>query len=183
MTDEKIQITVDKKHLDFLVDLMTKIGNQDNRGTAFPYFYIMRQPRWRVIPEGYGYGETKHIFYDSECCREHETKEDYIKECIEEGIPAKEAYMKAEELQEGWLEQYYEEDNMFLTEEGYNKHLKLNRHNLKDPHNYIKCAWRNPEITDLFKALIAITGVDPEAICHKRYDERKLQREAEKRKD
>jgi hypothetical protein len=142
----------------------------------------MRQPRWRVVPENYGYGETKHLFYDHECEKEHATKEEYIQECIDEGIPEDEAKEKAEGLTECWMEKYHDEDNMFLTEEGYNEHLRLNRHNLIDPHNYIKCAWRNPEIADLFRALIAITGVDPEAICHKRYDERKAKREEENAK-
>jgi hypothetical protein len=164
-------ITIKKETHQFLWDLANRMIAQDNRATAFPYFYVIRQPRWRPTPEGYGYGETKHIFFDSEGQREYSTKEDYIKDLIEEGISAKEAHMKAEdELQELYVEQYFDEDNIFLTEEGYERHLKLNRHNLKEPHSYVKHCFRNPEMEGLLKAIFEVAGLDLEEELKKKED-------------
>lgn len=183
MPDKKI-ITINRETYQFLKDLMTRIAEQDNLSTANPYFYVIRQPRWRVVPEGYGSGEVKHVFFSPEEQREYTSKEEYIQSCIEDGISAKEAHMKAEEdLREGWLEQYFDEDNVFLTKDGYEKHLRLNRHNLHEPEYYIKHAWRNPEMDGLFKALCEITEVDVEAEQKRKWDEWQARRKAEKLQD
>jgi len=156
--------TREAKALNYLQSFMKKIAAQDNRATAFPYFYVVRTKRWLPTEEGCSFGddsETKTVYtYIHDCHSEWESKEEYIQSLIEDGVSAKEAAMKAEEeLTEHHMASIWEESNVFFTEEGYNEHLRQNKHNLREPHSYVKHAWRNPEIKELFEALSEITGV------------------------
>jgi len=71
---------------------------------------------------------------------------------------AEEAFEDLEEFEE---EEYYDEDNVFFTQEAYEEHVRLNGHNLGrrgEYHSYVKHAFRNPEMQKLFEAIAAVTG-------------------------
>lgn len=75
--------------------------------------------------------------------------------------PTVKAEERWEELKEFEEEKYDEEDNVFLTEEGYKEHVRLNGHNLgrKGEYcSYVKHAFRNPEMENLLLAIAAVTG-------------------------
>lgn len=65
-----------------------------------------------------------------------------------------------EDLEELEEEKYDEEDNVFLTEEGFKEHVRLNGHNLGrhgEYYSYVKHAFRNPEMENLLLAIAAVT--------------------------
>jgi len=181
----------------FLSAFVDKINAQDNRCTAFPYYYVVRTRKWRLCKDGYGHGETREGKVDwngdPNTYRE-EDKEQFIKDHIEnamwrvnepENYPtyteleyAEYAEEKAEydaalakakqAAEDEWEgletfeeEEYFEEENIFFTEEGYQEHVRLNGHNLGrkgEYHSYVRHAFRNPEISDLLKAVAAVIG-------------------------
>lgn len=151
--------------LEFLSKLIERINTQDNHGTALPYFYIVKTKKWRVAhPEFYG-SDTKQVFTDVQSgdYQQFDSKEEAIKHLVEhcdiEASEAEEVFER--DFEEFTMERYEEEDNVFLTEEGYKEHVRLNGHNLsrKGEYNfYIKHAWRNPEMADLLKAVALVCG-------------------------
>lgn len=73
---------------------------------------------------------------------------------------AEKEWEKLEEFEE---EQYFTEENVFFTEEGYEDHVRLNGHNLgkrgRDYHSYVKHAFRNPELNNLFQAIALLVDM------------------------
>jgi hypothetical protein len=59
-----------------------------------------------------------------------------------------------------------DEHNVFFTERGYNQHMELNGHNYRHgtekAYSYVKHAFRNPEIENIFKALKDISKAELE---------------------
>lgn len=162
---ENVELT--KESVDFLRSLADKISTQDNLATAKPYFIVIRKLRWRVAHGEYNSGETKNVWVDTADgdYREWESPKEYAVNLIQEcGFTAKEARCAVwDNLEEFVMERYVEEENVFLTHEAYSEHLRLNGHNLgkrgEDYHSFLKHAFRNPEMSGLFKA-IAEFGVE-----------------------
>lgn len=82
---ETVTLKISKESHDFLQDLAKEIWTQNNRGTAKPYFLVIQSKKWRLVPPGYGHGETKY----SKVCqendpREYESEEEYLKDKLEE---------------------------------------------------------------------------------------------------
>lgn len=151
--------------LKFLTELIDRINKQDNRGTANPYFYVIHTKKWRLAKDGYSNGESYQCKYDHEMCNEYKLSEEekYIEYCIEAGYSdtREEAKERWDDLETHEMEAYYDEDNIFLTEEGYNQHVELNSHNLGrrgEYYSYVKHAFRNPEMYEMLKAIAAVTG-------------------------
>ena len=150
--------------LQFLSELIDKINTQNNRGTAFPYFYVVHTERWRVAHDEYYSGETKQVWVDTGDGepREWNTPKEFMVDLVKhQGLTAKEARKYAEDhLREFTMEKYIDEDNVFFTEEGYKEHERQNSHNMgkrgHDYYSYVKHAWRNPEIAGLLKAVAAV---------------------------
>lgn len=150
---------------DFLSDMIDKINRQDNRGTAFPYFYIVRTEKWRVANDEYYSGETKNVWVDVGGGEgsEWESQKEFAIDCIRhQGMTAKEARAYTEEnLKEFVMEKYYDEDNIFFTEEGYKEHERMNSHNMGrrgEYYSYVKHAFRNPEISQMWKSIAVLCG-------------------------
>ncbi|GAG48516.1 unnamed protein product [marine sediment metagenome] len=53
-----------------------------------------------------------------------------------------------------------DEDNIFFTEKGYKDHVESNGHNLKNYCSFVKHAFRNPELVNLFANLGKMVGVE-----------------------
>jgi hypothetical protein len=171
--------------LKFLSDFMERYNSQDNRATATPYYYVIKCKRWRVCAEGYSNGETRRVRI-SEDGEETGTFRGYVRERMnsykedlreltidgmfgapKERLRAMMAKRKEElekikgnweELEEIELEAYWEDYNVFFTEEGYRQHIAQNKHNLPEHHSYIYHAFRNPEIAGLLEAIGVVSG-------------------------
>lgn len=173
---EKVTVEISKKSAEFLKTLANAIDSQDNRATGKPYFFIIKKERWRACKEGYASGTSRKVWVDFEGDpTTWHSKEEFMKDRIADEMygttPAgdPEAYEKAllevtqeadqawEEFEEFEEEQYFEEENCFLTYAAYEEHVRLNGHNLGkrggDYHSYLKHAFRNPEMQSLFEAI------------------------------
>jgi len=152
----------------FLTSLIETMNTQDNHATAAPYFYVIRKEKWRVAHEDYTSGETRQVWVDREDgeAQAFYSKEEYLewfKEFYENDfkneyeleINAENSFRKLEEFKQ---EQYFEEDNVFFTEQGYQDHLRINGHNIRNSHSYIKHAFRNKELENLFTAVGILIG-------------------------
>lgn len=144
----------------FLKDLIHRMNTQDNRMTATPYFYVVRRKKWRLTQNGYGYGETRNIRVDSEWDYEtFQSKEEFL-EWAKERYPEEivdEHERRWDALPEFTEEVFFQDENVFFTEEAYQEHVRLNGHNLErgcsEYYSYVKHAFRNPELSKMFEAI------------------------------
>jgi hypothetical protein len=67
--------------------------------------------------------------------------------------------MWEEELEEYGEHDVIHESNVFLTEKGYREHVELNGHNIQGHSNYLKHAFRNPEMASLVKIIRAFKDI------------------------
>ena len=164
----KVEIDVSEENWNFLKEFMNRVKTQDNRGTASPYYFTVCCKKEVAVPEG-STGNVK--YYDSNSCESYTYEE--LKKRFKEWNDDddddtewnEEDDENFEEYQEKYCQKYdvdedYEYENVFFTEKGYEDHIKLNGHNyrhFKKYYSYVKCAFRNPEIEGLFKALEDIT--------------------------
>lgn len=144
-------ITISDAAAAFLTNLASIIATQDNRATAAPIYFTVRKFVDVGVPDSCG--DSVAIFDNYDC-------ENYTEEQAKER--AKELTMDFEEYIEKRCHRYetkeeaqYEE--FFLTEDGYNKHVKLNGHNIsrtcKKFDSYVMHAYRNPEISSLLEVI------------------------------
>ena len=147
----------------FLSELATEIKNQNNRATASPYYFIVRGQREVVAPDNYGDGETH--YYCSEWIEGH-TREEWI-DVLAQHDDEHETKTDLDEFLRDKCERFGMhlvdvEENFFLTERGYKRHMELNGHNyrhLKNVHSYVKYTGRNPEIKKLLEAIACFDGI------------------------
>lgn len=88
---------------------------------------------------------------------EHE-RADYESSLSKLRVDAESAWEDLEEFEE---EKFYEEENVFFTEEAFKEHVRVNGHNLGrrgEYYSYVKHAFRNDELMNLLKAISAVTG-------------------------
>ena len=157
---DMVTIQIPKKAHVFLHELATRIRDQDNRGTAKPYFLVLRQEKWRPCHDHYSSGDTRRRRLDykrGDPCA-HNSKAEYTQWLKDHDYDLSEDEIEREwdEMEVVTEEQYFEEDNVFFTDAAYERHLELNGHNVREPrHSYLKHAFRNPEMAGLFEALEA----------------------------
>jgi hypothetical protein len=153
-----MKIDIDKDSLDFIKNLSHEILSQDNRMTATPYFYVIRDKVVQCVPEGCG-SETRYALDHPEYLMTKEDTEAHILENYSDEIT--EEYSIEDKLSdmisEGSITEYDidvqtitpENHNIFFTETACKKHLCANMHHFKSPSTYVRHAWRNPEIETL----------------------------------
>lgn len=180
VSDPRVTIKVSPETYQFMKELNRRISTQDNRATAKPYFFVIRTEKWRVAHSEFHSGTTRDVWVDFNgdpttflsqeeavewYCDNHRKVEhpgpygdaDDIAAFIRAEEELKSEAMAWFELLPRYVEEmYFEENNAFLTEEGYNEHMTLNGHNVKrmgKHHTYLKHAFRNPEMDSLFRAI------------------------------
>lgn len=159
---KQIQVT-DEMH-EFLMNLSYELNNQDHRGTRMPYFFQVQTKKQIAVPEGNG---TKAWHYDG-CLIE---TDDEIQNAVMEIKQFKtvdefkllyeyeiEEILENNDWNKVWYDYDTELENAFLTSKACDEHIRVNRHNLKDPVNYISGAFRNPELEMVMKFLCELTG-------------------------
>ena len=158
---DKVAIEISKESFEFMKSLANEIKNQDNRYTAQPYYYVVRCVDNVLTKDGFGdiirYVDMKDDYL------EFKNKEEARERFIEYGLEGDELEKAVEDLEECNYTERYSDENFFLTERGYNQHIKLNGHNYrhhKDFYSYVRHAARNPEIESLLKAVMEFGGED-----------------------
>jgi len=155
-------IEISDENYEFLKDFMNRIKTQDNRATASPYFYVVQCRKEIAVPLGTT-GKTRYFDSNSSSSYTLEELKKWFKEWKDDDMEwdNEKDEEEFEKYKRKYCEKYdideiEEEHNVFFTEEGYNQHIKLNGHNYRHYnkfYSYIKHAFRNPELTGLFKAL------------------------------
>lgn len=157
-------ITVTDETYVFLMGLAEEVNTQDNISTAKPYYFAIQEDEEAYVPDGYG----DEIWVDRNGDGLKLRTEEDIKEAIFElkgwiidnKLNEKEYNKMGQYARESILEEHYRKvsvviehkySNVFLTEKAYKQHLIENRHNLNNPQSYIFHAFRNNEMSMLFK--------------------------------
>lgn len=151
---------------DKIKEFLTQIKTQDNRCTALPIYYQIRDFKKEIRPSGYGdYTVFYSPNYDQEFDSEEEMEDYYRKNeyYLEESDEDYENFFD-EEFEKwkdnGYFEEYaYERvavyKGMFLTETDALDHLRRNRHHYADDAcTYVQHAWRAPELENFINNLM-----------------------------
>ena len=144
-----MKVEISNKTVEFIKNFCHELKIQDCRGTASPYFYVVKCEKDEVRPVGHGCAEA---WRHPEIC-ETFTEEELIEYCEENHIDPEEF---KEQCYNFDLDKGYVDENVFFTERGYDEHIKLNGHNYRHYnkfYSYIKYANRNPEIENLLNAI------------------------------
>jgi hypothetical protein len=140
-----------------LKEIAEAIKTQDNRATAKPYFFQVQTNEEIAVPSGCG---TNCWYYDGSKIVTDEEINEAIFEWKDGSIPLDEIefmdeYEKAEILEKaGWqkanFDYKHEYQNAFFTEKACKEHIHRNKHNLREPVDYLSHAFRNPEMEMMF---------------------------------
>lgn len=148
MSDEKM----------YIENFLKQIATQSNRGTAAPYFYVIRSQIEVSAPTE---NCDKVMFYDRDSFEGYSDKEAFVKELEEDGLSEFEIQSRLSNLDEYGVNYTWKESGMFLTETDANDHLKINHyHYSANAHTYVKHCWRAPEMEKFFISLFNYFGID-----------------------
>jgi len=142
-----------------IVEFLTKMNNQDNRCTAFPFFYQIRDYRKQYRPRDHG-SDVEYYSSELECSFDSEGEmveyyiEHYYKDDLDD-VDLKDHDF--DEMFEKWKDSkditrfYYEMEEcfkgLFFTEEDAKEHLRRNYyHYSAKADTYVQHAWRAPEL-------------------------------------
>lgn len=168
MKEDMKTIEVSAEMYDFLINLSKEIREQDNCGTAMPYYFQVQEEKEIGVPEGCG--EEVWVMDGEVCLR----TEDDIREAVFEwkcwdlnNPKDQKKYFNLTSYEvEDVLENNYRKvnidtthtySNVFFTKKAYEEHLRQNRHNLNNPTSYLFHAFRNPEMSKIFNFLLGLT--------------------------
>lgn len=163
---------------------LTTMATQDNRGTSFPYYYVIKDYRLELNPDG---DIERYTFTDSEGYWSKEriiekVKDEYLffeDSKIVQGLEDSTVFYDFAELLKT-LEgdafdniEYYTLSNveytvdsrMFLTEEDAELHLKANHyHYTSKARTYVCDIWRSPYLEEFLTALFKHFDIKHEQI-------------------
>lgn len=129
---------------------LTKMVTQDNRATAFPFFYVIRTKVKKPAPLE-NCDEKKWYWQDDT----YDSWEEIEKYCRENDYTEAQIKRVEREACEYGIREEWDKRGMFLTESDAETHLKANHyHYSDDAHTYVEHAWRAPELTEFFSALL-----------------------------
>lgn len=134
--------------VEFIQDFLRKMREQDRRGTADPYFYVIRTKITEPAPLE-NCDESRFYWRDET----YESKEEIRETCKECDLVFD---VIENEITEYGIRFRWDKRGMFLTEDDAKAHLRLNHyHYSPDAHTYVEHAWRAPQLERFFKALHA----------------------------
>lgn len=131
-------------------DVAKGIMTQNNRGTADPYIIVLQEKIEVATADGNG---DRLKYYHHEFESAYNSKEEFREACRSNGYSKEDFRKMLDELQTYEVKDVWEDRNWFFTDEGYNQHLDLNRHNYGEVRSYLKHAFRNPEMKAIFEHL------------------------------
>lgn len=125
------------------------IATQDNRATASPYYYKIRQVE-RIYGLDEDYCTDGFIWVGNDDTESH-CEPDDLPEDFDENNYHKVFYKEIETFQ-----------NCFLTEAAIQHHIKINRYHYADEcADYLDHAFRNPEMESLFELFKIVEATKP----------------------
>lgn len=137
-------------------DYLRQMATQDNRGTAFPYYYVIKDFKLEQVPSGFG-GDIMYSWLDSEGFMSEEDLEEYRKDYEEDPDELEEIEVKSVE--------YTVEGRIFLTENDAETHLECNNyHYSKKAYTYVCHLWRCNDFEDFLKSLFEHFEIDRELL-------------------
>ena len=159
------KIEISDEMYEFLMNLSKELNTQDHRGTRMPYFFQVQTQEQIAVPEGCG---TEAWHYDGSLI---ETKEQ-IEEAVNEYKERDETTTEFNHLEDYEIEEILESagyskvnydyksnlENCFLTSKACDEHIRINKHNLHSPVNYLSGSFRNPELEMIMKFLCELSG-------------------------
>lgn len=145
-------------HRKIICDFLEEMGSQDNRSTAFPFYFVIRTSVKNYTSEDYG----DHVeYYSNKTESSYETIDDFRRICRESGNTPDEIEEEVGRLHRNYYTWEWQEAGMFLTESDARLHLDSNPHHYsEDAHTYVKHAWRAPQLRLFFKSLFAHFNVE-----------------------
>jgi hypothetical protein len=155
-----MKIDLTEETVSFLKELAKEIKSQNNRGTASPYFYVVRNEDEIAIPAE---STDEKKYYHHEWCESYTKEEliDAVRECHYDDTLLSDEFdfddYVRKHCSEYGVGYKYVDENTFLTEKAYKEHMKLNGHNYrnyKNTYSYLKHASINPEMEKLLKAIM-----------------------------
>ena len=142
-------------------ELKERIESNDNRGTAMPYLLFLQERRELVAANDYGdsYKWVENITGDF--CT-FNTKEEAKAFLRNDYLDDDECEFDGNDIQKYAYHEIWETQNVFLTDKGYQDHLKENSHNLKEHRTYGTHAFRNKEIRSLYALIGKVISLEEE---------------------
>lgn len=128
---------------------LTEYITQDNLGTAFPIFFVIKTEEFKYFDKGeWDAGEhdgvtTAYCHPDYNDGQAVDDIEELIKE-IKEYAEEDEQHDEIEDIKRLNKVRFWREEHLFLTKSAAHNHFQRNRyHYSKNAHVYCKHAWRN----------------------------------------
>lgn len=132
-------------------ELKERIASNDNRCTRQPYLLLLRERKTMVV-DGNVSGDKRWVEHGSGDYHTADTKEELI-ETIKEWHDDDEEFEEEKwHIEPYYEDEYYDTVNVFLTDKGYEDHMKINGHNYRRGQydTYGIHAFRNEEIRSLY---------------------------------
>ncbi len=177
-TSEMRSIQIPEDIYNKLMEISREIRTQDNRCTAPPHFFQIRE-RKKIYD--WGLNGDHQIFVEDDL--EIETVQDLIDYHLDlnPGLSEQEEREVSEKIMELWegvflsdLEDWVEENhpelkrlsysweyvyhNSFFTAKACREHIERNNHHYNQGTDYLNHAWRNPEMELVYNFLLSLTN-------------------------
>lgn len=154
---------------EFVREVINKMNTQDNRGTAMPYFYQIRDYEKVTAPdddyEGYLWiHDVEETGLDDESTWDE--KFEYLQEHMDDDFHVTEDMELDPLLEELECTKWYYQEievfkGLFFTEEAAKIHLKLNYyHYSHKADTYVSHAWKSPEVKQFFEAVARLVDME-----------------------
>ncbi len=166
--NKKITIELSQVDYDFLHNLSNELNTQDNRATADPYIYQIKEEK--ELPTANNMGEEVWILDGEIHLRTKEDEKEAIFEYKEWDLDSKSDNQKYNALSELEKDEILNINytkvnvqtidvyrNVFFTEKACKKHISENKHHYNKPVDYVEYAFRNPELEHLIKIIKSLT--------------------------
>jgi len=160
-----MKIEISEESFEFIKNLSKEINIQNNRCTANPFFYIIKDKEMRCVIDGNGQ-DTYYTWSDDDD-NNLLTKEYIIETILSDDPNCKnpveifEGLLNNDEIISHEVAEFHtipENHNIFFTEKACVSHMESNRHHFREPYSYVQYAGRNPEINKLLKVVHEIAS-------------------------
>lgn len=134
------------------------MSQQDNRGTAFPYYYTIRDRVRRFAP----LDRCDEVVWEYDG-HEFATEEEARRE-LKDGFGIDDHQLEKEyrKIKEVGIKIGWKDHGIFLTEKDAEAHLLMNAHHYSaEAHTYVDHAWRAPQLEHFLIALFNHFGIKP----------------------
>lgn len=144
----------------WIKDFLNNIDSQDNRSTAKPILFLLQRKQEYVAHPEFNH-QTETIYHHHEMengsCKSFDEAKQWL---IDYGYEGERLEKEIENIEEFQMGHHWDTEQAFLTESGLKKHYELNGHNLRNHRDYVVHCFRNPEMSELFEALRALSNFD-----------------------